>query len=290
MRNFEPNKYILKKDYCLIELKTYKDIKYTKISLEDIEHCKKYKWRFYKDKNKFYVRANYRNSFNKRCMISLHRYLLEPKEKEFVDHINGDSLDNRRENLRIADPQLNCLNRIDTRRSSTGIKYIYEISDGHKQYYTLLVKRFGYVIFSKYLSKSEQNLEILKNMIPEVINYINKDTPLFDPTIVTSEDIIYNIQKHLNRIKGKTKQITGYAAFCDKIKRLDNFQCCGCGEDFSANPEKLEVHHIITRAERPDLIRDENNCISLCKECHYSIKSREDQIEPLLKYIIKFRK
>lgn len=36
-----------------------------------------------------------------RKTVKLHRHLLNPSPKEVIDHINGDPLDNRRENLRI---------------------------------------------------------------------------------------------------------------------------------------------------------------------------------------------
>lgn len=45
--------------------------------------------------------------------VYLHRFLLGLKKGDpgVVDHINGDSLDNRRENLRIVDVSTNTLNR-----------------------------------------------------------------------------------------------------------------------------------------------------------------------------------
>jgi hypothetical protein len=49
--------------------------------------------------------------------VSLSRFIMKPPLGMVVDHINGDRLDNRRENLRIANHRQNGLNR-KTRNSS----------------------------------------------------------------------------------------------------------------------------------------------------------------------------
>lgn len=42
--------------------------------------------------------------------LLLHRFIMNPKDGMEVDHINGDKLDNRRSNLRIATHRQNCSN------------------------------------------------------------------------------------------------------------------------------------------------------------------------------------
>lgn len=48
----------------------------------------------------------------KRRTIRLHRELMQPPAELDVDHINGNGLDNRRENLRVCTTAENCRNRV----------------------------------------------------------------------------------------------------------------------------------------------------------------------------------
>lgn len=43
----------------------------------------------------------------------------------------------------------------------------------------------------------------------------------------------------------------------------------------------VDVHHILTRKRRPDLINDINNLMGLCRECHEKFGDRE----PFLDYL-----
>lgn len=78
------------------------------VSPEDYERLSKYKWcasvRGHKTK-----RAYARTRINGKA-VEMHR-LVHDAGPLWVDHINGDSLDNRRENLRSATPTQNALNR-----------------------------------------------------------------------------------------------------------------------------------------------------------------------------------
>lgn len=55
--------------------------------------------------------------------ITLHRLIIDAPPKVLVDHINGDTLDNRRENLRLVTDKQNNQNRHRVNRnSSTGVR------------------------------------------------------------------------------------------------------------------------------------------------------------------------
>lgn len=54
--------------------------------------------------------------------IFMHRYLLSPRSDLSVDHVNGDGLDNRRENIRICSHAENMRNRRHSRRAACAYK------------------------------------------------------------------------------------------------------------------------------------------------------------------------
>lgn len=54
--------------------------------------------------------------------LFLHRFLLNPPDHLEVDHINGDSLDCRRSNMRLATPAQNRMNRGPQINSASGYK------------------------------------------------------------------------------------------------------------------------------------------------------------------------
>ena len=52
----------------------------------------------------------------------LHRLITQAKPQQTVDHINRIKTDNRRENLRIVKPLINCLNRVPKKNGLSKFK------------------------------------------------------------------------------------------------------------------------------------------------------------------------
>jgi hypothetical protein len=61
--------------------------------------------------------------------VYLHRLVMGAQRGQEVDHINGDGLDNSRENLRLATRSQNCANRAGYKPKS-GFRGVYQHSNG----------------------------------------------------------------------------------------------------------------------------------------------------------------
>lgn len=67
---------------------------------EDYDRVRRMTWSL-RDKRKVKYASHEFSIEGKRTRLLMHRYILSAKKGEFVDHINGNGLDNRKENLRI---------------------------------------------------------------------------------------------------------------------------------------------------------------------------------------------
>lgn len=113
------NSFLDKGDYIEIEL-TQGFV--AKISHSDAKEILQRRWFAVKTKNGVYAFSSKTLDDGRRINIPLHRFIMNPKGDMVVDHINGDGLDNRRENLRIASHSQNQWNRRNARNNKTGYK------------------------------------------------------------------------------------------------------------------------------------------------------------------------
>ena len=111
------------------------------VDTEMIPILSKFTWSVSKGRNTYYVNTSAKLG-GKRVGISMHRLVTGMVNAE-IDHINGNGLDNRSENLRHATKKQNSYNRVNKNkygfrgvfRPAWTDKFAYQIVKDRKQYY-----------------------------------------------------------------------------------------------------------------------------------------------------------
>ena len=105
---------------------------------EDASKIQLYKWKLFVaksavDKGYFYFRATV-DFKGKRVRMFLHRFIMECDTEMFIDHIDGNTLDNRKGNLRVCTRTENTRNRTTLKRNISGYRGVsYRVK--HKRWY-----------------------------------------------------------------------------------------------------------------------------------------------------------
>ena len=88
---------------------------------EDYPELAKHKWYAYRDDHRYYAgRMGPRGGeTHARIRLCMHSVITIPPEGMVTDHINGNGLDNRRENLRVVTTRENTQNRHGVRQIKT---------------------------------------------------------------------------------------------------------------------------------------------------------------------------
>ena len=123
--------FIIKKDYCeiLIKSKKFGDFRVL-IDSCDVNKCKKFVWSISKCGNKKTSSKTLFYATNKKAGL-LHRFLTKCQKGKEVDHIDGDTLNNRRSNLRIVTSSQNKMNKgrqANNKSGYVGVIWVSSIS------------------------------------------------------------------------------------------------------------------------------------------------------------------
>lgn len=108
--------------------------------------------------------------------------------------------------------------------------------------------------------KSNGIIEIYKTGIKSFVIIAFRKNDLFefgDYELYLDENLIVPIRKK----KGRNEK--GYGLFIKRVLERDNYTCQNCG-----SKEHLNVHHIKSYANFPDLRTTVSNGITLCESCH----------------------
>lgn len=120
--------------------------KTTIIDAADAEKVLPFKWTTMKNckprRDMFYARRTIRLENGKQKTVLLHRFILDAPPGFEVDHINGDSLDNRRCNLRLATRSQNTCN-IQYLNNSTGFRGVIPPKKGLRKRFQAQIRCEG---------------------------------------------------------------------------------------------------------------------------------------------------
>lgn len=97
---------------------------YSIIDAEQLPILSQYSWQCVEKDGNFYARTSLRKGKKTHCFY-LHRLLTNAQKDEYVDHINGNSLDNCLSNLRICTNAQNVRNSKKRRNNKSGYKGVY---------------------------------------------------------------------------------------------------------------------------------------------------------------------
>ena len=116
----------------------------------------RFKWfaQWYKNTQSFYAGRGVKDSNGKTSMSLMHREILGlmPGDKRIVDHINGNTLDNRRSNLRIVSTYQSAQNRRTYKNNTSGHKGVQPYRDCWRVVIQANGKRYSLGVFSTFES------------------------------------------------------------------------------------------------------------------------------------------
>ena len=136
----------------------------------DADKIEPYTWYLMKGHSTYYAKRNLprRADGSRPTPILLHRDLAGCSKGMMVDHINGNGLDNRQENIRICTMSQNMMNRSKTRDNSTGYKGVYKTGDSKLNPYSAKIQKDGKVYCLGHYKTAEEAYEVRKKKEKEL--------------------------------------------------------------------------------------------------------------------------
>lgn len=108
-----------------IPLKSGETGEYAIVEQQDYERVRQYHWFPKEGFNTTYARSQ-KQINNKKVPLILHRFIMDAKPGEIVDHINRNGLDCRRSNLRIVPRYVNHINVVRKQKSNAGYRGVHK--------------------------------------------------------------------------------------------------------------------------------------------------------------------
>lgn len=178
------NQFIQYEEYSVINILYNGEVINAIIDNDDFERCQQRSWRISKKRNKLYVISG---SKSKNDMIYLHQFIIGKAPDGYAcDHIDGNSLNNRRNNLRFITISENARRvsvRIDSQIGIRGItynkkekRYVVDFVFDKKRFYSKHWKTIEEAVWCRYCYENYFGLDTLtRNPLFEKYNTLKDD-------------------------------------------------------------------------------------------------------------------
>lgn len=97
-------------------------------------------------------------------LTSMHRFIMKPRDGLVVDHINGNGLDNRKENLRVCTRSQNAMNARPRANTISGVKGVSYNKSILLTPWVAQIRSQGKTIFIGYYATKEEAAEAYKKI------------------------------------------------------------------------------------------------------------------------------
>jgi len=131
--------------------------------------------------DRFYAKRDIWLGKGKKKRLLMHRVIMNVPNNMCIDHINHDTLDNRKENLRICTPVQNQQNQIQQKNTTSKYKGVYLAKNRYKN------KIYTYWQAQIVINKKHMYLGIFKTEIEAAMVYNKKAKELFGEFALLNE-------------------------------------------------------------------------------------------------------
>ena len=160
----DKNEIVLRDDHAEMIIRNNRNevVATTLIDLEDVDKVSGRKWNVLPSRDKLYIYSKHPQH------TKLHRLILDYYGPKEIDHINHDTLDNRKANLRIDTRSENASNTNAKHIYRKGNVWMYEIVRYGKRF-----KRYGFKSYEDAAAGLQECLESVSNRVNELIDQFN---------------------------------------------------------------------------------------------------------------------
>jgi hypothetical protein len=153
--DFMKNKFEIRNDHVAIFANRSGKTIEILIDFDDLEKAREFTgtWTIFGSNNSLYARATKKRN-DKTIQLLLHRLLTNCETGKIVDHINHNTLDNRKKNLRVCTSSQNQSNRTSLIAKTSNYKGVYFDKERRKWTAQITVNRKG-IYLGRYLNEKK---------------------------------------------------------------------------------------------------------------------------------------